>query len=125
MTKVISKARSKWESLNNGTQRLASIITAIIVIGGAFFGGVDYIVNQLDEHIKSQTSEITSEIKDVKLSSTRNELMLLIKTSPENTLEIEKVAKYYFTTLNGDWWMSGFYSDWAHKYGGDTSFVTK
>jgi len=122
MTKVISKARSKWESLNDGTQRLASIITAVIVIGGAFFGGVNYIVNKLDEHIQSQTSTLYSQMQEVKLSTTRNELILMMNNNPDNVLEIERLAKVYFVDMKGDFYMTGLYSNWCRQHNANCSF---
>lgn len=123
MAKAIAKAKSKWDSLNDGTQRLASIITAILVIGGAFFGGVNYIVGKLDEHISDQTETIKEELSSVKLSTTRNELMLMMTNNPDNVIEIERLAKVYFVDMHGDFYMTGLYSDWAKQHGGDTSFV--
>lgn len=114
-----------WDSLNERTQKIVSIITAVGVIGGAFFGGVNYIVARLDDHIQEQTTTLSSQLQEVRLSTTRNELLSLMNGDPENVLEIERVAKRYFTEYNGDWYMSGLYSKYAAKYGADTSFVTK
>lgn len=125
MVKTTVKAKSMWDSLNERTQKIVSIITAVGVIGGTFFGGVNYIVARLDDHIQEQTTTLSSQLQEVRLSTTRNELLSLMNGDPENVLEIERVAKRYFTEYNGDWYMSGLYSKYAAKYGADTSFVTK
>ena len=123
MAKVIKKAKSFWDGLSQGTQKLASLITSLIVVSSACIGACHYVVNQFDLRIEEKAVILRTELEDVKMSTTRNELMTLINATPDNVLEIEKVAKKYFMELHGDWYMSGFYSNWAKKHGGDTSFV--
>ena len=123
MTKMVKKVKSKWDNLSSGTQKLASLVTSIIVIGSALFGVANYIVGQLDYRISSQTSAIRDELSAVKLSTTRNELILLMEHNPKNIIEIERLAKLYFVDMNGDFYMTSLYSSWAKEYGGDTSFV--
>lgn len=125
MTKMATKAKNKWDSLNESTQKIATIITSLLVIGGAFFGATNYLENKLDEHISAQTNALKSELSEVKLSSTRNELLLMMQSNPTNVLEIERLAKHYFIDMNGNFYMTQKYSDWAKQYGGDTSFMTK
>lgn len=125
MTKVTAKIKNRWDNLNEHTQKIASLITGIIVIGSAFIGATNYIVAKLDDHIAEQTQTIQSEMNEVKLSTTRNELLLMIQNSPTNVLEIERLAKHYFIDLKGNFYMTQKYSDWAKEYNGDTSFITR
>ena len=50
-------------------------------------------------------------------------LRLVARASVKNEAEIEKVARYYFVKLDGDWYMTGLYSKWAKEYNGDVSFI--
>ncbi len=123
MAIVAKKIKSKWDALNASSQKLASLITALCVIGGAFFGTTNYIVSQFDLRIQSQMSDVRKDVAEIKLSSTRNELLLMMKNNPENVTEIEKIARKYFKDMDGDWYMSGLYSKWCKAHGGDASFV--
>ena len=85
-------------------------------------------VVEVQADITRQVSTVKQELLDIenesRLGRTRLELTTLIAHSPTNVLEIEKVARYYFVDLGGDWYMSQIYSDWAKQYGGDATFVT-
>ena len=123
MTKTAQKVMDRWDSLNSKTQRIVTTITSAGIIIGAFFGFSNYIVTQLDLHIQDQMSDVKADVAEIKLSSTRNELLLMIEHNPNNVIEIERLAKVYFVDMKGDFYMTGLYSDWAKKHGGDTSFV--
>ena len=123
MTRTAQKIVNKRDSLNAKTQRIVTTITSAGIIIGAFFGCSNYIVSQLDRHIQEQMSDVKEDVADIKLSSTRNELLLMIEHNPNNVIEIERLAKVYFVDMKGDFYMTGLYSDWAKKHGGDTSFV--
>lgn len=123
MTKTAQKVINKWDSLNSKTQRLVTTITSAGIIIGAFFGFSNYIVTQLDSHIQDQMSDVKADVSEIKLSSARNELILMIEHNPNNVIEIERLAKVYFVDMKGDFYMTGLYSEWAKQYGGDTSFV--
>lgn len=123
MTRTAQKIVNKWDSLNAKTQRIVTTITSAGIIIGAFFGCSNYIVSQLDQHIQDQMSDVKEDVAEIKLSSTRNELLLMMRNNPENVIEIERLAKAYFVDMKGDFYMTGLYSDWAKKHGGDTSFV--
>lgn len=123
MSRLTKKVKTRFESLSDGAQRLTAITSAVLVITGVIHGSFAFMVSRLDEHLDEQTAELKKDIEDVKLSSTRNELLVMMKTDPENVIGIERLAKHYFVDLKGDMYMTGKYSDWAKKHGGDTSFV--
>ena len=80
-------------------------------------------IDSVETDLKKETDAIRAENHQQDLSLKRLELMNLIRNCPENKVEIEKVARHYFTVLKGDWYASQIYSEWASKYGGDISFV--
>lgn len=119
--------RSLYDRFDKRAQRIAGTISAILVIGGAAFGAGAWLNNQVTSAISAQISDFRQEVKKSdeaqNQSITRLELMNLMQNDPTNIVAIEKLARYYFGELNGDQYMTGKYSDWAKKYGGDTSIV--
>ena len=119
--------RSLYDRFDKRAQRIAGTISAILVIGGAAFGAGAWLNNQVTSAISAQIADFRQEVKksdDAQNQSiTRLELMNLMQNDPTNVVAIEKLARYYFGELNGDQYMTGKYSDWAKKYGGDTSIV--
>ena len=125
----------KWDELDRWAKRILSAIATIGTVVGLVAGITGWVTVQLDSHLDTKIESITSKIeqldvksdaadKKLELSNTRLELTTLITHSPDNIIEIEKVARYYFIDLGGDWYMSQIYSDWAREYDGDLTFVT-
>lgn len=138
-TSKVKKIAQKWDKIDYFWQRILKLCAAIGIIIGGFSSILGWASNQLANAIDLQLSShldssevkletITQRIESAEskneLSNTRLELLMLINHSPSNVIEIEKVARHYFIDLNGDWYMSQIYSDWAKTYGGDTSFIT-
>lgn len=145
-SKKLNKLAVLWDSANIWLKRLITFGASVATIFGMFAGILGWGMGQLDGFIDAKLDDISSQIESVeqgvtaqvdalreesqsadkesKLSRTRLELTTLIAHNPTNILEIEKVAKYYFIELGGDWYMSQIYSDWAKEYGGDVTFVT-
>lgn len=139
LRKRIKSIESRWDSADKWLKRIISTTGSLVIIIGAVVGsfnwGLSQINSQIIETVEQQFSPLSTEVREIKeqinestnntkLSTTRLELSTLITHSPTNVLEIEKVAKYYFVELGGDWYMSQIYSDWAREYGGNLTFVT-
>lgn len=146
MTKPTKSLSAIWDSTNIWLKRLITFGGSVATIFGVFAGILGWGMRQLDGFIDAKLDDISSKIESVeqgvtaqvdalreesqaadkesKLSRTRLELNTLISHDPTNVIEIEKVARYYFIDLGGDWYMSQIYSDWAKEYGGDVTFVT-
>lgn len=133
--KATKQIAERWDNTDRWVKRILGVFATIGTIAGIVAGAGNWIAAQIDEHLDGKFDALTSEIsalraeseqadKEQKLSITRLELTNLIAHNPENVVEIERVARYYFVDLGGDWYMSKIYSDWAKEYGGDTSFVT-
>lgn len=139
LRKRIKSIESRWDSADKWLKRIIGTTGSLAIIIGAVVGsfnwGLSQINSQIIEIVEQQFSPLSTEVREIKeqinestnntkLSTTRLELNTLITHSPTNVLEIEKVAKYYFVELGGDWYMSQIYSDWAREYGGNLTFVT-
>ena len=116
-----------WESLPNWLKRASQVIAAVAAIGGALTTGFSWVEEQITNNTNQRIDQLQTELQQVETdysqSLKRLELMTLIAHSPDNVTEIERVAYYYFVSLNGDWYMTKIYSEWAKQYGGDTSFL--
>ena len=118
---------TKIEKAGNRVTRIGAIVSASIVIITAATGICTWVSNQFQSMVSSQISELQQDVKNTDMrqeqSLTRLELIMLMEHDPENKAEIEKVARYYFVVLDGDWYMTGLYSKWASEYNGDISFI--
>lgn len=134
MKNQIKRLETRWDNLDKWVKRILGAIATIGTIIGTVSGITGWVTTQLDNHLDSKVQTIIQQIetldnksdeadRKLELSNTRLELTTLIAHNPENVLEIEKVARYYFVDLGGDWYMSQIYSTWAREYGGDLTFV--
>lgn len=130
-----SKLATAWDNTDKWVKRIIGAIATVGTIIGILTGMTSWLAAQLDTHLDSKLGTIINQIetldaksdeadRKLELSNTRLELMQLIEHNPTNVIEIEKVARYYFIDLGGDWYMSNIYSEWAKEYGGDLTFVT-
>lgn len=119
--------KSLYDKTDGKLQRLAKTISAIAVIIGAVAGVCSWVSHQFAEAVSSQISEFQQETREsdaeMQQSVTRLELLGLMEHDPENTVAIEKLARYYFTVLKGDKWMSERYSRYAKEHNLEASFV--
>ena len=125
----MAKEDSLYAKTDSKIRRISGTITALAVVVGAVAGVCSWVSNRFAEAVSNQIGGFQREIelKDMKQeqSLTRLELIMLMEHDPENNAEIEKVAKHYFVELDGDWYMTGLYSQWAREHGGDISFMMK
>lgn len=123
----MARKRKFFDRFSEKTKKIASLVSAIMVIIGALTGALGWVNTQLQDVIAGQMADLKNTVQqsDARQNQqiTRLELMELMNNQPENVAEIEKVAKHYFQELNGDWYMTGFYSKWCHEYGGDPSIA--
>ncbi len=131
----LKRLEAKWDNADKWVKRVIGAITTLGVIAGMFVGMFNWGIGKLDGFVDSKIASISSQVSTLESkldensytsaqSRTRLELNMLISHNPTNIFEIEKVARYYFIDLGGDWYMSQIYSDWAKEYGGDLTFVT-
>lgn len=131
---ALKRIETKWDNLDRWVKRIIGAISTLGVIAGMFMGLFSWGLGQLDGFVDAKIEDVSAQIlaledrlevatREEQLATTRLELTTLIAHNPTNVVEIEKVARYYFADLGGDWYMSGIYSQWAKEYGGDVSFV--
>ena len=127
MANTKNQKKKILDIFSDRTNKIASIISAMLVIIGVLTGAISWISNHFTSAISIQIEEFRQEVKasDQRQDQaiTRLELINLIHNDPTNIAGIEKLARYYFSDLNGNQYMSGIYSRWCQEYGGDPSIA--
>ena len=103
----------------------ADVITAVGVIGAALVAVGTWCTTQINASTNAKLDAISSQVTELKLDTTRSQLLTLMKNYPDNEEEIMKVAKYYFKDLNGDWYMTGLFIEWGEEKGIDVTGIVK
>lgn len=115
------------EKADKKLQKWASIIGSVVAILGALTGAFSWINSQFTNAVSEQISGFQQEVRASdqanRQATTRLELMILMEHDSENTVAIERMAKYYFQELNGDLYMTQKVSDWCNAHGRDCSSI--
>lgn len=123
----VTTSKSLYDKTDKKIQKWSKTVGALIVLIGAVASVSTWVSNQFQNVIATQIAGLRAEVqaldKRTDKQITRLELANLIHNQPNNNTEIEKVARYYFVNLDGDWYMTGLYSNWAKEYNGDVSFI--
>ena len=101
----------------------ADAITAVGVIGAALVAVGTWCTTQISASTNAKLDAISSQVTELRLDTTRSQLLTLMKNYPDNEEEIMKVAKYYFKDLDGDWYMTRLFIEWGEEKGIDISEV--
>ena len=106
----------------------ASLISAVLVIGGALVGAGNWIIGEVsattNERIDALEAKIDGNQSKNELSNIRLELMILMEHDPTNAIEIEKLAKKY-VEKGGNSYILGLFSNWCKEYNADCEVVLK
>ena len=119
--KTVAKKRIIRERLKD----TSDVIGAVTVIGTACVGVCTWCVTQINASTNTKLDSISDQMTELKLDTTRNQLLTLMKNYPDNEEEIMKVAKYYFRDLNGDWYMTSLFIEWGEERGIDVTEIVK
>lgn len=119
--------KSFYDKADKKLQKISGTIGAILVILGALTGVCSWVSSQFQQAISNQISKFQQEVRDsdmaTKQATTRLELMILMEHDTENTVAIERMAKYYFQELDGDLYMTQKVSDWCNVHGRDCTAI--
>lgn len=120
------KIREKRFSLKNIpkiVKDIAAVITAVGVITGALITCSSFISSKITESVDKKLDNISGQLDNIELNSTRNQLLTLMSNYPDNESEILKVSYHYFKKLDGDWYMSEIFDEWAKERNIDVSHI--
>lgn len=103
----------------------ADVITAVGIIGAALVGVGTWCTANITAATNNKIDDLSSQMKDLKLDTTRNQLLTMMSNYPDNEEEILKVAKYYFRELDGDWYITSLFTRWASARNIDITDIVK
>lgn len=110
---------------------LAGLISALATV---VFKILDYhkaqkgesLDNKLDEKLQPilqsqqellrENQQLCADMKEVRLDTTRLQLLDLMHNEPTNVDTILKIAEFYFCTLGGDWYCTSLFRKWTKEY---------
>lgn len=101
----------KLTEIPERAKKIAAVISAITVIGGAF----TWAVTAINNHIDSRLAPVASQVTENRLSGARTELLLLIYHTPEDHKAILEASQRYFVTLKGDFYLGSVFLQWCHQ----------
>ena len=119
------KTASKKRTIRERLKDTSDVIGAVTVIGTACVGVGTWCVTQINASTNTKLDSISDQVTELKLDTTRNQLLTLMKNYPDNEEEIMKVAKYYFKDLNGDWYITNLFIEWGEERGIDVTEIVK
>lgn len=119
------KTAAKKKTIRERLKDTSDIISAVTIIGTACVGVGTWCVTQISASTNTKLDSISDQMTELKLDTTRNQLLTLMKNYPDNEEEIMKVAKYYFKDLNGDWYMTSLFIEWGEERGIDVTEIVK
>lgn len=119
------KTVAKKKTIRERLKDTSDIIGAVTIIGTACVGVGTWCVTQINASTNAKLDSISDQMTELKLDTTRNQLLTLMKNYPDNEEEIMKVAKYYFKDLNGDWYMTSLFIEWGEENGIDVTEIVK
>ena len=123
----MAKRKLLSEKMSKKLQKTAAVVSAITVLVGAASGICSWVSQHFADAVSVQINDFREEVKASDKAQnqaiTRLELINLMQNDPTNIAAIEKMARYYFHTLDGDLYATQKYSDWCSQYGGDPSII--
>ena len=123
MSGKVKEKRISLKNIPKIVKDIAAIITAIGVITGALITCSSFISSKITESVDKKLDNISEQLNNIELDSTRTQLLTLMSNYPDNESEILKVAYHYFRELGGDWYMSELFAEWAEERNIDVSHI--
>lgn len=123
MSGKVKEKRISLKNIPKIVKDTAAIITAIGVITGALITCSSFISSKITESTNERLDSISKKLETIELDTTRTQLLTLMSNYPDNESEILKVAYHYFKDLDGDWYMSELFAEWAEERNIDVSHI--
>lgn len=78
---------------------------------------ITFLINRRDnmKKDKKELEEIKKDIKELNLSQSRSEMLIMMNHYPNDQFEILKLAERYFVDLDGDFVMTSIFCKWLEE----------
>ena len=120
---MATKKTAAKKTIRERLKDASDVIGAVTVIGTACVCVGTWSVTQINADTNEKLDSISDQVTELKLDTTRNQLLTLMNNYPDNNDEIMKVAKYYFKDLGGDWYMTELFIEWGEENGVDVTSI--
>lgn len=121
--------KSKIKNFSQKVKDVSAFISAVLVIIGALIGCGSWLIKEITASTNSRVNTLEQKIDDNytkdELATTRLELMVLMEHDPDNVIEIEKLARHYFSDLQGNSYLTSVFSRWCKEHGANCEIVIK
>lgn len=121
--------KSKIKNFSQKVKDVSAFISAVLVIIGALIGCGSWLIREITASTNSRVDTLEQKIDDNytkdELATTRLELMVLMEHDPDNVIEIEKLARHYFSDLQGNSYLTSVFSRWCKEHGANCEIVIK
>lgn len=117
--KITAKKIAEW------IQTTAGVVTSIGVIFTAVVGVGSWCISQVLKDTNGRLDEVSGQLDQLQVESTRTQLITLMSSYPDNKSEILKVADKYFNEYNGDWYVTELFEQWAEEHDVDAKTLLK
>lgn len=121
--------KSKIKNFSQKVKDVSAFISAVLVIIGALIGCGSWLIKEITASTNSRVDTLEHKIDDNytkdELATTRLELMVLMEHDPDNVIEIEKLARHYFSDLQGNSYLTSVFSRWCKEHGANCEIVIK
>lgn len=119
----------KIKNFSQKVKDVSAFISAVLVIIGALIGCGSWLIKEITASTNSRVDTLEQKIDDNytkdELAITRLELMALMEHDPDNVIEIEKLARHYFSDLQGNSYLTSVFSRWCKEHGANCEIVIK
>ena len=114
--KTTPKAKKAAFRISEWLKTTAGIISSVGVIGSALVGLATFAINGMLSGVNNRLDDVSGQMDSIKMDTVRTQLLTLMSNYPDNTSEILKVADHYFNDMNGDWYMTQLFEQWAEAH---------
>lgn len=114
--KTTPKAKKAVFRISEWLKTTAGIISSVGVIGSALVGLATFAINGMLSGVNNRLDDVSGQMDSIKMDTVRTQLLTLMSNYPDNTSEILKVADHYFNDMNGDWYMTQLFEQWAEAH---------
>lgn len=96
---------------------IVALITSVPAIISAIIALATFVTARRSNKLEEGLTPIRKELHEIRLDTTRTQLIMLMEHQPHNHDTIIKVAERYFCQLQGDWYCTSLFRDWAKREG--------